>query len=142
MFANSPIVAILPATNLERARAFYEDKLKLRRLSSDPDNLMFEAGIGTLLVVYKREVPTKAEHTVAGFMVEDIEQAIEFLKSVGVSLEHYDLHGLKTDERGIADIEGERSAWFTDPEGNIIAVMQPSPESALRERQRAHAAGV
>jgi len=75
-------------------------------------------------------------------MVEDIEQAIEYLKGVGVSMEHYDLPGLKTDERGIVELEGERSAWFTDPEGNIIAVMQPSLESALRERQRAHAAGV
>lgn len=141
MLANSPIVAILPATDLERARAFYEDKLGLRRISSDPENLMFEAGVGTLLLIYKRDVPTKAEHTVAGFMVEDIEQVVDLLKSVGVTMEHYDLSGLKTDERGIAESEGEKSAWVTDPEGNIIAVVEPTAEFGITSRQRAHAAG-
>ena len=141
MLANSPIVAILPATNLERARAFYEDKLGLRRISSDPESLMFEAGIGTLLLVYKRDVPTKAEHTVAGFMVEDIEQAVEFLNSVGITMEQYDLPGIKTDERGISETAGEKGAWFADPEGNIIAVVQPIAEYGITSRQRAHAAG-
>lgn len=142
MFSNSPIVAVLPATDMERARAFYEGKLQLRLVWSDPGNMFFEAGQGTLLLVYKRDVPTKAEHTVAGFMVEDVEQAIEFLHNAGVTMEQYDLPGIKTDERGIATVDGEKAAWFTDSEGNIIAVSQMSPELGISARQRAHAAGV
>ena len=143
MLANSPIVAVLPATDMERARSFYEDKLGLRRLPSEPsEELLFEAGVGTLLLVYRRDVPTKAEHTVAGFMVDDIEQVVEYLNSVGIHMEQYDLPGIKTDERGISEREGAKSAWFTDSEGNIIAIVEGVLVSAgVSARQRAHAAG-
>ena len=127
MLANAPIVTVLPATDIERARAFYEDTLGLRRLPSDvPDALFFEAGAGTLLHIYKRDTPTKAEHTVAGFWVDDVEQEVAELERKGVHMEQYDLPqmGIKTDEHGVASFEdGEKSAWFTDPEGNIIAIV-------------------
>jgi catechol 2,3-dioxygenase-like lactoylglutathione lyase family enzyme len=143
MLANSPIVAIHPATDLERARAFYEDKLGLRLISSSPEELFFEAGVGTMLEIYRRDAPTKAEHTVAGFMVNDIEPIVQHLESVGVPLEHYDLPGLKTDERGILEREGMKAAWITDSEGNILAIVEGVPMSpGLSERQKAHAAGV
>ena len=143
MLASAPIFAVLPATDLERARSFYEDKLGLRRLPySSSEELYFEAGVGTVLLIYKRDVPTKAEHTVAGFMVDNIEQVIGHLNSVGVHMEQYDLPGIKTDERGIAEMDGEKSAWFTDTEGNILAVVEGVPLSEVSARQRAHAAGI
>lgn len=143
MLANSPVVAILPATDMERARSFYEDKLGLRRLPSGPsEELFFEAGVGTLLMIYRRDVPTKAEHTVAGFMVEDVEQVVEHLKGVGVEMEQYDLPGIKTNDRGIAEMEDGKTAWFTDTEGNILAITEGVRPLESGAEQRAHAAGV
>jgi len=126
MLTGSPIVAVLPATDLDRARRFYEDKLGLRVLRYDPGDqgILFECGLGTRMYLYQRAEATKAEHTVAMFAVEDVEQAVDDLTAAGITFEQYDLPGLKTDERGIVEMEGERTAWFKDPEGNIVAVGQ------------------
>jgi len=61
---------------------------------------------------------------VAGWLVEDVDEAVEELRERGVTFEQYDMPGLKTDERGIADIEGVKGAWFKDPEGNILAITE------------------
>jgi catechol 2,3-dioxygenase-like lactoylglutathione lyase family enzyme len=57
------------------------------------------------------------------FMVDDIDAAVKGLRDAGVTFEEYDLPGLKTVD-GIADAEGERGAWFKDPDGNILALGQ------------------
>lgn len=128
MLKDAPIMAILPAKDIERARAFYAEKLGLRRLDSPSvgGDAAFEGGDGTLLYVYEREGGKKADHTAAGWLVEDIEQAVEELERRGVEFEHYDLPGLKTDERGIAELGGVKSAWFKDSEGNTLAINELS----------------
>lgn len=121
---NAPVAAILPAVDLEKAEDFYSQKLGLKLTGKQvADTLMFEAGKGTMLVVYKREEKTKAEHTVAGFMVEDLEVSMDQLKAKGVVFQDYDLPGLKTVD-GVAEMDGAKSAWFKDPEGNILAINQ------------------
>src|SRR6185436_15122398 len=68
---------------------------------------------------------TPASFTVLNFHVDDIEEAVDELKSLGVSLEHYDLPDIKTDERGIArGPHGPIIAWFKDPAGNILSVLE------------------
>lgn len=126
MLRDVPVMAILPAEDIDRARAFYAEKLGLR-LADDPlvgDDLLFEGGDGTKLYVYKKEGGTKADHTVAGWLVEDVEEAVNDLREKGVVFETYDMPGLKTDERGIAELGGVQGAWFKDTEGNILGITE------------------
>lgn len=100
---------------------FYHDTLGFE-VEDMPEahQFMIHAGGGTGVVVYERS-HTKAEHTVATFLVDDLPGTMEELRSRGVTFEEYDLPGLKT-VNGIATLPGEESAWFTDPDGNIISL--------------------
>lgn len=126
MLREARVAAILPAADIERAKRFYGETLDLPQadISAVGNDLAFECGQGTLLYVYEREAGTQADHTVAGWLVEDIEEAVEELLERGVEFEQYDFPGLRTDERGIAELDGAKSAWFKDPEGNILAINQ------------------
>jgi hypothetical protein len=74
-----------------------------------------------MLYLYEREGGTKADHTVAGWVVDDVEKAVDMLSERGLEFEQYDLPGLKTDERGIAESNGMKGSWFKDSEGNILS---------------------
>ncbi|HSX39979.1 MAG TPA: hypothetical protein VLI92_05310, partial [Candidatus Saccharimonadales bacterium] len=67
-----------------------------------------------------------AKHTLAAFIVKNLEKAIEEMTANGIKFEHYNIPGLKTDKMGVAvsKVEGEKAAWFKDPDGNILAVSQ------------------
>jgi len=124
MLNDAPVSAILPATDLDRAKSFYKDKLGLKQADWDmKDPVVFEAGKGTRLVIYHRAEGTKAEHTVAGFIVDDVEALVKELKAKGVAFENYDQPGLKTVDH-IASFGPVKSAWFKDSEGNILALNQ------------------
>lgn len=122
VLATAPVGAVLPAVDIDRAEAFYRDVLGLE--TTRPEGMggyiTVSAGEGTSIMVYQRE-GTKAEHTVAGFTVADVESAVRELRERGVVFEEYDLPDLKTDE-GIATMGPTKSAWFKDSEGNIIAI--------------------
>lgn len=128
MFKNAPIVAVLPAANINETKKFYQDKLELQAIDAPTPgkDVYFKAGKETYLYLYERKAGTKADHTVASIIVDDIEKAVEDLQGKGVAFEKYDAPGLKTDEHGIADLErGSKAAWFKDPEGNILALTEP-----------------
>ncbi len=127
MLANAPVIAILPVVDMERARDFYENKLGLRRNVdfSDESNVLYECGSGTHLSLYQRPTPTKADHTAAGWLVEDIEDTIRQLNAKGITCEQYDMPGIQTNAQGIAESGDARVAWFKDPEGNILGLVQP-----------------
>ena len=121
MLANATLVAILPAVDLNRAKKFYTEKIGLRIVEESPKGLVFKSeNSGPDLYIYKRE-PTKADNTVAGFIVEDVEKEVEELKEKGVVFEEYDTPQTKT-VNSIASKDRGKSAWFKDTEGNIIAV--------------------
>jgi predicted enzyme related to lactoylglutathione lyase len=126
MLKNAPVSVVLPATDLERAKKFYTEKLGLTESASqEPGGAMFDCGEGSKLYVYKR-APVKVEHTQANFMVEDIEAEIKDLRGRGVVFEEYDFPGLKT-VNGVATMgKGFKAAWFKDSEGNILALGQSS----------------
>lgn len=112
---------------MARARAFYEDKLGL-----DPDEVMSEyavrypCGNGSALMVYLSEENSgTAKATVAGWAVDDLDSEMRELGSRGVTFEHYDQPGLRTDERGVFQGPGFRAAWFRDPDGNTFAINEP-----------------
>lgn len=124
MLAQAQIAAIVPVSDVEAAIRFYGDTLGLtlkERRSDLPENreAEFEGGGGTLLV-YESVGAGQSRHTVAGFRVDDLDEAVSSLRGRGVTFEEYDLPDLKT-ENGIAAVGDVRAAWCKDPDGNILA---------------------
>ena len=123
MLGNAEIVATLPAVDLERARGFYEGTLGLKVERIDPSpGILFRAGGGTAVYVYQRGA-TKADHTVASFIVDDVEAAVKELQAKGVVFDDLEIPaaGIKT-VNGIAVMGDMKASWFHDPEGNTIGV--------------------
>lgn len=131
MLGHSPVYAVVPCVDLEGARKFYGRTLGLKEVEIPSTGeeeagqaALYECGRGTNLLVYARPTPTKADHTAAGWMVEDLDSVVDELISRGVKFEVYDMPGVEFDERGVATMGNLKSAWFTDPEGNILAINQ------------------
>jgi hypothetical protein len=74
--------------------------------------------------MYTTQFAGSAKNTVMGWLTDDIERDVRELKNHGVAFEEYDFPGLKT-VNGIANLPGERAAWFKDTEGNILSIGQP-----------------
>jgi len=122
MLSEKSVITTIPVVDVERAKNFYEKKLELKLLEERDEGLFFEAGNNTQLYMYKRD-STKADHTVASFMVDNIENEVYHLKEKGIVFEEYDLPNLKT-INSVATSGNYKSAWFKDTEGNIIAITQ------------------
>jgi catechol 2,3-dioxygenase-like lactoylglutathione lyase family enzyme len=101
--------------------AFYAETLGLKA-SEENGMLMLELAGGQRVLVYPKEDHQPATFTVLNFEVTDIEAAVDDLVAGGVSFERYD--GFKQDERGIMREFGPPIAWFTDPAGNVLALIQ------------------
>jgi catechol 2,3-dioxygenase-like lactoylglutathione lyase family enzyme len=121
----------LPAQDLQRARAFYAEKLGLHPDEEREGGLRYECAAGEF-GLFESVGAASGDHTQMGWEVEDIEATVSELRSRGVVFEEYDLPGFRTVD-GIADIEGnypskgvrERGAWFRDSEGNLLGIGQP-----------------
>ena len=122
MLSQRPLCTAAPMADIERTRKFYRDALGLKETFADDNGILFEAGNKTAIYLYKRP-PTKADHTIASFSVENMDTEVADLKSRGVVFEEYDMPGLKT-ENGIATWGKEKAAWFKDPDGNILGLFQ------------------
>ncbi|MDN7024247.1 VOC family protein [Methanoculleus sp. FWC-SCC1] len=135
MMTNAMIMPTLPVADMARARKFYEEKLGLRFREEREAGALYDAGGGTMLLLYQR-APTKADNTAAAFLVDDIKTEIAELKQKGITFEEYDMPGLKT-EGGIATTGQDKIAWFKDTEGNILAMSQIAarPEQERREAE-------
>jgi len=116
-----PTIAV---SDMAQARRFYEGKLGLTGARDLPDGgVRYESGDGTSVHVYPSPKNAgRSPATIAHWDVADTEATVSELIDDGVSFEHYDLPGLKTDERGIATLGNVRVAWFKDPDGNILSV--------------------
>jgi catechol 2,3-dioxygenase-like lactoylglutathione lyase family enzyme len=109
-----------------KAREFYEGMLGLSNGKERPDGgIRYPCGAGSSLHVYPSpDNAGKSTATLAGFEVDDIEKTVDELTAKGVTFERYDMDPIKTDETGIARLGDAKSAWFKDPDGNILAVNQ------------------
>jgi catechol 2,3-dioxygenase-like lactoylglutathione lyase family enzyme len=132
MLENGDIAARIPAQDLERARAFYADKLGLHPTEVRPGGLRYRCGTGWF-AIFESSGAASGEHTQMAWEVDDIEATVEELRRRGVVFEEVDLPGLKT-INGIAEVAGnypssgavgERAAWFRDSEGNLLGLGQP-----------------
>jgi len=127
MLTNAKFFPTLPASDLARARRFYEEKLGLKAVEdyTPHDGVFFRNG-DSLLLVYKTSAP-RGGNTALSFVVADLTAEMKTLRERGVVFEEYDMPNLKTHD-GIASLEGELAAWFIDSEGNVISLGQPSAE--------------
>jgi catechol 2,3-dioxygenase-like lactoylglutathione lyase family enzyme len=133
MLKNGRVAARLPAQDLERARAFYAEKLALEPAEEREGGLRYVCANGEVTLL-ESTGSAAGDHTQMGWEVDDIEATVSELRSRGVMFEEYDLPGLKTID-GIAEIEGqypskgsrERGAWFRDSEGNMLGIGEPAP---------------
>jgi len=120
------VSAVLCSADLEASREFYEQKVGLT-LSPEtiPNHLLFACGDGTTLLVYGRPGPSKADHTQVRFWTTDVDADVSELAARGVVFEEYDFPTLKTVDHVATTAGIGKSAWFKDPDGNILALFEP-----------------
>lgn len=120
------VIAVIAVSDMGRARAFYEGKVGLSGGEERPDGgVRYPCGGGTAIHVYPSPGNAgKSTATLAGFEVDDIEKTVDELAANGVAFEHYDMDPIRTDEKGVARLGDAKSAWFKDPDGNILSINQ------------------
>jgi catechol 2,3-dioxygenase-like lactoylglutathione lyase family enzyme len=118
------VVAGLAASDLDRARAFYEGKLGLTAGIDSADNVSYRCGEGSILHVYlSPEHAGGSTATLASWYVDDVARVVDELTERGVVFERYDEGLIVTDEKGIATFEGgAKVAYFRDPDGNTLSI--------------------
>ncbi|MER6346578.1 VOC family protein [Streptomyces sp. NPDC001595] len=128
MFGQSQAFSGFSVDDLGEARRFYGETLGLQVEETgegDMRMLTLRLGSGTQVFVYPKETHTPATFTILNFPVEDIDAAVAELEQRGVTLERYS--GFEHDEKGIVRVGGggpAAIAWFTDPAGNVLSVLQ------------------
>jgi catechol 2,3-dioxygenase-like lactoylglutathione lyase family enzyme len=129
--AGGQAITKLPAQDLDRARAFYRDKLGLAPVEEREGGLRYLCAAGEFHLFLSTGV-APGTFTQMGFEVEDIGAAVAELRSRGVVFEVFDLPGFEVED-GIARVggnypskgAGERGTWFRDSEGNLLGLAQP-----------------
>jgi len=123
MLKNSRIVPYIPVADLDRARKFYEEKIGLTPREVSAGGVVYDCGGGSWVFMYPSAGAGTSKASTAFWDVDDVETEVAELRSRGIVFEEYDMPGLKT-VNGIATGGGAKSAWFTDSEGNIMAIVQ------------------
>ena len=121
MLNDSKVTANIPATDLERARSFYDDKLGLTPVADNPGGLIYSTG-GTYFFLYQTEYAGQAGHTIAQFHVADVGAEVKDLKEKGVTFERYDLPGMTWDGDVASAGDMGHMAWFKDSEDNVLCL--------------------
>ena len=121
MLTNSKAYSGLAVRDLGAARQFYADTLGLKTTEEYGLMWLHLAG-GRDTLVYEQADAVPASFTILNFEVDDIEAVVSALAARGVHFERYD--GLSQDEKGIFRDEGPYIAWFKDPSGNVLSVLQ------------------
>ena len=125
MLTDHPVFPILLSKDMDATRAFYHDTLGLEILREDPgDRIVFRCGGGTQLAVTLSTVGTADTQTQMAWRVPDIREALVDLRARGVRIEEYTAPDPVTTD-GVADMGHSWAAWFVDPSGNVLAVVQP-----------------
>lgn len=123
MFGNVPMHPVLPASDLERAKRWYSEKLGLDPVKEDEyGGAEYETGGGRFLV-YLSEFAGTNKATAAGFLVENFDEAVAGLRSSGVVFEEVDFGEFGSTVDGVIETpDGDKAAWFKDSEGNILSL--------------------
>lgn len=122
MLASGKMVGFIPTKDYDKARAFYEGKLGFEFVSLDQYALVMNAG-GLMIRIAKVPNFTPLQGTILGWQVENIQSVASWLRDRGVPLEKYPF--VQDRELGIwTTPNGDRVAWFKDPDGNILSISQ------------------
>ena len=122
MFKDAEAFSSFSVNDLKKAREFYGGTLGLK-VAETPEGLELHLA-GKTVFIYPKPNHIPASFTVLNFPVKNIEEAVDQLVDLGLRLEQYDLPDIKTDKRGIARGPGPKIAWFKDPAGNILSVLE------------------
>jgi predicted enzyme related to lactoylglutathione lyase len=124
MFKNTKIFSGFSVNDLQKAKAFYSQVLGME-ITENKDMPLIELKIegASKVLIYAKPDHIPATFTVLNFPVDNVENAVDKLTGLGVHFEKYE-GKLKTDEKGIFHGGGPKIAWFKDPAGNILSVLQ------------------
>jgi predicted enzyme related to lactoylglutathione lyase len=123
MLKDAPIVPYIPATDVARARKFYEEKVGLVPRETVAGGVVYECGLHSWVFLYPSGGAGTSRASQAFWQVANLEAEVAELRARGVIFEEYDMPGMKT-VNGITTAGGSKAAWFKDSEGNILALIQ------------------
>ena len=124
MFDGIPLHASIPASDYERAKTWYQEKIGLRPVEEDPQGrgAWYETG-GVRFLLYRSAFAGTNQATAATFIVEDFDATFDFLKSRGVTFEKYDpFEDIKSEDGVMTLPDGSKASFFKDSEGNILEI--------------------
>jgi predicted enzyme related to lactoylglutathione lyase len=123
VFKNSKVFSGFSVNDLQKAKEFYSKTLSFD-VSEMDGFLNLHIGNDAKVLIYPKSNHIPATFTVLNLPVDNIEQAVDELTRRGVRFEIYNEADLKTDEKGICRDDGPNIAWFKDPAGNILSVLE------------------
>jgi catechol 2,3-dioxygenase-like lactoylglutathione lyase family enzyme len=126
VFKDSKAFSGFSVNDIAAAKDFYASTLDLE-VTEAHGRLTLHLGSGGTVLVYPKPNHEPATYTVLNFPVADIEAAVDGLTARGVRFERYE--GMSTDDRGIFRAGGPPIAWFTDPAGNVLSVLEADPQA-------------
>ena len=127
MLDRFPVFAVLPSSDLERARLWFHDHLSMDPTQSDPGGLWYSCADGTWLTVTRSAYAGTAQNTAASFQVTDIARVMTEMSARGVVFEDYDVPGFSTVD-GVFRMGRYTAAWFKDADGNTIEISEVGAE--------------
>ena len=122
-FKDAKAFSSFSVNDLRKAKEFYGHTLGLD-IKELPEGLEMKLADGANVFLYPKPNHTPASFTVLNFPVNDIDEAVDDLKALGVRLEEYNQPEIRTDQKGIMRGPGPQIAWFKDPAGNVLSVVQ------------------
>jgi predicted enzyme related to lactoylglutathione lyase len=124
MFADTKAFSGFAVDDIDEAKRFYGETLGLKISDGPMGILNLELAGDRLTMIYPKPDFEPATYTILNFPVDDVDAAVDELTSRGVEMERYD--GFDQDDKGIMRDNGPTIAWFKDPAGNILAVLEPA----------------
>ena len=126
MFKDSKAFSGFAVKDLAAAKSFYGDTLGLDARDGPMGMLELHLGSGAVVLVYPKDDHEPANFTILNLQVKDVDSAVDQLTRAGVRMEQYG-SDFGQDEKGISRGNGPTIAWFKDPSGNVIAVLDAGP---------------
>lgn len=125
MLQNSKVFSSYSVDDIAKAKTFYEEVLGLKPVFNEMGIIELHFGDGNNVIMYPKDNHQPATFTVLNFRVKDVEAAVDELTKKGVVFQKYDHEHLRTDDKGISrDNGGPTIAWFKDPAGNFLSLIE------------------
>jgi predicted enzyme related to lactoylglutathione lyase len=124
MFRQTKAFSGFSVNDIQKAKEFYGQTLGLEVTEEAMGILTLHISGGGKIIIYPKPNHTPATFTILNFPVTDVEKTVDELTSRGVQFEQYDFGQMKTDKKGIVRGQGPTIAWFKDPAGNILSVLE------------------